>query len=109
MIKFHGQFGEIQMILMPYYGVKLDKNFVHKNQMLDNKNIITIHNGDKDVYFFGVPAICGTDKLVTSKELESIKGELEEILESVMKQQNNELSQTLCNGEREFFVTVMDY
>lgn len=92
---------------MPYYGVKLDENFVKHYQLLNNKNTITVRNGDKDVYFFAVPAICGTDTLVTSKQLESAKVDLDKSLEILMK--NQEVAQTLCASETEFFVTVMDY
>lgn len=97
------------MILMPYYGVKLDKNFVKNNQLLDNKNTVTVRNSDKEVHFFAVPAICGTDTLVTSKELENTKTDLDKSLEFLIQQQNQEVAHTLCNTEREFFVTVMDY
>lgn len=97
------------MILMPYYGVKLDNNFVKNNHMLNTKNTVTVRNGDKEVHFFAVPAICGTETLVTSKELENAKVDLDKSLEVLIKQQNQEVAQTLCNTEREFFVTVMDY
>lgn len=97
------------MILMPYYGIKLDKKFVQKNHMLDNKNTVTVRNGGNDVHFFAVPAICGTDTLVTSKDLENVKVELDKSLEVLMTQQKQDVAQALCTGEREFFVTIMDY
>lgn len=97
------------MILMPYYGVKLDKSFVQKNQMLKNKNTITVRNGGNDIHFFAVPALCGIDNLVTSKDLKDVKGSVNKSLEMLIKQQEQDVAQTLENGEREFFVTVMDY
>ena len=97
------------MILMPYYGIKLSKDFVQENQMLENKSTITIRNGDKEVHFFAVPAMCGTDTLITAKELEQIKVEVDKSLEVLMTQQKQEVAQALCVSEREFFVTFMDY
>lgn len=101
--------GEKKMILMPYYGVKLDNKFVKENSLLETKNTITIRNGDTEVYFFAVPAICGTDTLVTSKQLENAKVDLDKNLEVLIKKQKPEVIQSLFNAEREFFVTVMDY
>ena len=97
------------MILMPYYGVPLSKDFVQKNQMLEKSSTVTIRNGDKEVHYFAVPAICGTDTLVTFKDLESIKEQLDKSLEVLMTQQKQEVAQALCVSEREFFVTFMDY
>ena len=45
------------MLLMPYYGVKLSKSFVHKNNMLENKNLITLRSEGNDVFLFVIPAI----------------------------------------------------
>jgi hypothetical protein len=97
------------MILMPYYGVKMSKNFVQNNKMLENKNTVTVRSEGKDVFYFALPVICGSDTLVTSKQLEENKVDLDEDFEVLMSKQKQEVSQVLCTGEREFFVTVMDY
>lgn len=94
---------------MPYYGVKLDDNFVKTNHLLNNKNTVTVRNSDKELYFFAVPAICGTDTLVTFNELQSVKFDLAKNLENLIEQQDKQVAQTLCDIEPEFFVTVMDY
>lgn len=97
------------MILMPYYGVKMSKNFVQNNKMLENKNTVTVRSEGKDVFYFALPVICGSDTLVTSKQLEENKVDLDEDFEVLMSKQKQEISQVLCTGDREFFVTVMDF
>lgn len=43
------------MILMPYYGVKMSKNFVQTHKMQQNKNTVTVRSEGKDVFYFALP------------------------------------------------------
>ena len=97
------------MLLMPYYGVKLSKSFVHKNNMLENKNLITLRSEGTDVFLFVIPAICGSDTLVSLKQLEALRSDCKNDFEKLINQQDKDFIQYCKDIEQEFFVTLMDY
>lgn len=90
------------MIVMPCYGVKMNKIFVQETQLLENTNSITSCSSDFNEYFLN-----GQDFNKTElTKMDSIKSKMKSVLEVLMKRQNQMICQNLFMSKKSFLLQL---